>query len=719
MLRIRVLVILVVLFSLVTTTGGGLRGSAALAATAVTPARSFPSPDNVQGLAYGGGSLWATTPSAYNPTIGGYTGIISELNPTTGAVRNSFPFPTIVAGLTHDGTFLYATRDAGTLQCGGTNPNTIVVIDPATGRIVRSIPSPITGGGGGLAALNGRLFAVGALNLDPCANNGQGMSVGVVIAEVDPANGALLGYSSVNSLGITPRELDANGTNLVYGTSTCTNRSDPCPGLTVYTLAPTLTGAVLQTDVLSLPPSYYGVDVNGLAASATELFAANRGDGKIYVFPYVPPTTAPLYPPPTIVSLTPTSTPRGGPEFELIVKGSGFFLDAGPEGYASVIHWNGDALLTTVVSPGELRATVSAEKIANVGVADITVQSTLPTSDATLRAQIESQAARGGYSLSEGVSVPYPFFITETAAAIVGASSGTSANGTATTATGGSTTTATGSGTITLAEYTGNPVVAPPPTPTARYFDVYVASGSAFNAITVRNCDLGGGDTVYWYNSTVAPAAWAPVSGQSYDPATGCVTLNLTATSAPSVTQLTRTEFAIAKRDATPPTTAATATPGRIPAGQTLVPVAASVTVQDNRGATLGTISGVRCWNSQGLGVAFAATDNPGGSGVASLTYSATGAGPVTPATIRGDRAALAVTAAGLTTLRYAAADIAGYQEAAKSLSILVGTAQDGGAFACAAPTPGFTLPAHGTLLVEGTVTVNGTTRPFKTKVRF
>lgn len=158
MLRIRVLVILVVLFSLVTTTGGGLRGSAALAATAVTPARSFPSPDNVQGLAYGGGSLWATTPSAYNPTIGGYTGIISELNPTTGAVRNSFPFPTIVAGLTHDGTFLYATRDAGTLQCGGTNPNTIVVIDPAPARDRAVDPQPDHGRGRGASRAQWQAF---------------------------------------------------------------------------------------------------------------------------------------------------------------------------------------------------------------------------------------------------------------------------------------------------------------------------------------------------------------------------------------------------------------------------------------------------------------------------------------------------------------------------------------------------------------------------------
>lgn len=285
MLRIRAIVSIVVMLSLIVITSGGLRGSVALATTTLAATRSFPSPDsNVQGLAHGGGSLWAITPSEYDPSTGGYSGIIYEMDPATGAVRKSFPFPTVAAGLTHDGTFLYATREAGTLQCGGTNLNTIAVIDPATGEIVRSIPSPITGGTGGLATLNGKLFAVGALDLDPCANNGAGASVGVVIAEVNPADGTLLRYLPVDNLGISPRELDANGTNLLYGTGSSA-------GLAVYTLAPTLTGEVLQTEVLAVPfidyddyDGYYEVDVNGLAGSANEVFVANRYDGRIYVF---------------------------------------------------------------------------------------------------------------------------------------------------------------------------------------------------------------------------------------------------------------------------------------------------------------------------------------------------------------------------------------------------------------------------------------------------
>ncbi len=509
MLRIRAIVSIVVMLGLVAGTGGGLRGSATLAATTLAPARSFPAPDNVQGLAHGGGSLWATTPSAYDASIpGGYRGIIFEMDPATGAVRKSFSIPALAVGLTHDGTYLYAPLTEGRAWCDGgvsrTTPGAIAAIDPATGQVVRTIPNPITGGQGGLAAVSGKLFAVGAVMLDACANNQQGISLGVVIAEIDPADGTLLRYRNVDALGISPRELDANGTNLLYGTNTS-------GGFTVHTLAPTLTGKVLQTTVLAVPSGYHGPDTNGLAGGANELFVANRGDGRIYVFPNMTPA---------ITGLSPASVQVNSPGFTLTIDGKDFESGA-------TVRWNGTSLSTTLVSSTQLTATVPQESITAVGTAEIEV-------------------FNGKSAL---LSTPRAFFITETDAAIVGTSSGTSTsdNGTTTVSDGDATTTATatGSGTITLGEYTGNPVSTPPPDATEKYFDVHVASGSVFTTITLQNCDLGGGNIIYWYNSGATPPAWEAVSDQSYDPATQCITLTLTTTTAPSVTQLTRTEFGV------------------------------------------------------------------------------------------------------------------------------------------------------------------------------
>ncbi len=68
MLRIRAIVSIVVMLSLIAITGGGLRGSVALAATTLAATRSFPSPDyNVQALAYGGAACGPQLPRSMTP----------------------------------------------------------------------------------------------------------------------------------------------------------------------------------------------------------------------------------------------------------------------------------------------------------------------------------------------------------------------------------------------------------------------------------------------------------------------------------------------------------------------------------------------------------------------------------------------------------------------------------------------------------------------------
>src|SRR5690349_18892809 len=132
MQRIRATLIAFIVLGLIAGIAGGLRWQGAQAATAVSPTRSFPAPDaNVQGLAYGGGSLWAATPSAYDPTTGGYSGVISELDPATGEVRQQFALPNIATGLTHDGAYLYATQAEARASCDDgvshTTPGAIAV----------------------------------------------------------------------------------------------------------------------------------------------------------------------------------------------------------------------------------------------------------------------------------------------------------------------------------------------------------------------------------------------------------------------------------------------------------------------------------------------------------------------------------------------------------------------------------------------------------------
>ncbi|HXP85310.1 MAG TPA: IPT/TIG domain-containing protein [Bryobacteraceae bacterium] len=73
---------------------------------------------------------------------------------------------------------------------------------------------------------------------------------------------------------------------------------------------------------------------------------------------------------PTIFSLTPSSTPAGGPSFNMTVSGSGFetvFLNS------SAVLWNGAALSTSYINSSELIAIVPASLIAFPGTASVTV----------------------------------------------------------------------------------------------------------------------------------------------------------------------------------------------------------------------------------------------------------------------------------------------------------------------------------------------------------
>lgn len=71
---------------------------------------------------------------------------------------------------------------------------------------------------------------------------------------------------------------------------------------------------------------------------------------------------------PAIGALSPASTAAGGPAFTLTITGSGFAAGA-------VVQWNSTPLQTVVVSASQITASVTADLIATVGSAQITVVS--------------------------------------------------------------------------------------------------------------------------------------------------------------------------------------------------------------------------------------------------------------------------------------------------------------------------------------------------------
>ena len=99
----------------------------------------------------------------------------------------------------------------------------------------------------------------------------------------------------------------------------------------------------------------------------------NYGYGTVFVL-----TLAGSHSSATLSSLSPASTPAGGPDFTLTVNGSDFASSA-------TVQWtagNTTPLSTTFVSASQLTATVPASLIASVGTASVTVTQNNTTSNA-------------------------------------------------------------------------------------------------------------------------------------------------------------------------------------------------------------------------------------------------------------------------------------------------------------------------------------------------
>lgn len=109
-------------------------------------------------------------------------------------------------------------------------------------------------------------------------------------------------------------------------------------------------------------------------------------------------------------------------------------------------------------------------------------------------------------------------------------------------------------------------------------------------------------------------------------------------------------------------------------------------------------------WNNTNVVVILSATDNPGGSGVGSISYSLGGAqtgGAVVP----GSTASVTISAEGITTVTYFATDNAGNQESPKSLTVRVDKTPP--TVACSA-SPNVLWPPNNKLVpVNVSITVN------------
>ena len=110
---------------------------------------------------------------------------------------------------------------------------------------------------------------------------------------------------------------------------------------------------------------------------------------------------------------------------------------------------------------------------------------------------------------------------------------------------------ATGIGSVYVSQYTSDPVGAPSFDSSGQYFDTALSLGNSFSSVMIQDCNLGGGNTLLWFNlqANFGLGAWEPVIG---DPgptySTGpppCLSVTLNSSTSPSLSQLTGTVFAV------------------------------------------------------------------------------------------------------------------------------------------------------------------------------
>ena len=106
--------------------------------------------------------------------------------------------------------------------------------------------------------------------------------------------------------------------------------------------------------------------------------------------------------------------------------------------------------------------------------------------------------------------------------------------------------TAHGTGGLTVGQFGQGPPGGVPFRAAANSFDLQLSTTNTFSSVTVVDCALGGATTMQWWNPAANSGlgAFQTVSPETYNRFTRCLTIALSATSSPTLAQMTGTLFA-------------------------------------------------------------------------------------------------------------------------------------------------------------------------------
>jgi hypothetical protein len=162
--------------------------------------------------------------------------------------------------------------------------------------------------------------------------------------------------------------------------------------------------------------------------------------------------------------------------------------------------------------------------------------------------------------------------------------------------------------------------------------------GAGVQDFSIFVSDNGGPFTPFQTNTTARSATFTGVLGHTY----GFYSIARDLVGNVEPTKTTADTTTTISTDAIPPTTVAAAAPAPNANG----------------------------WNNSNVTIALTATDNPGGSGVQQISFSATGAQPIASTNAAGSSASALISTEGLTNFSFFATDLAVNVEPAQTLTI-------------------------------------------------
>ncbi|HVX21135.1 MAG TPA: fibronectin type III domain-containing protein, partial [Acidimicrobiales bacterium] len=326
--------------------------------------------------------------------------------------------------------------------------------------------------------------------------------------------------------GITAKIKDAYGNTVTTSSATVTVALTANPGSATLLGTTTVTATAGVATFGGLAPDQAGSYV--LAVTASGLVGATTSPVVVVAVPAGAPldVTAVVPSDPglangAVVSWGPPTTTGGSPVTSYSVVPTD--VTAGSGGPATTVGAAARSATVLGLVAGDLYSfTVTATTSAGPGAPSAASNQVVPVS------QLPS-AANGATSTSP---------------------SGTATASLGTPGTVGSlTATATGTGTVTVARYPTAPIGAL--TAGGAYYDVSISPGNGFTSVVFTVCGVKIGTSVEWWNPTAQQNQ--PVSDQTAPQGlAGCVTVTITATTTPNLSQLVGTVFTVPSAEAPP-----------------------------------------------------------------------------------------------------------------------------------------------------------------------